>query len=153
MTRKSINETMLSVAQEVAGSRSVCPGGNTGCVLATEDGRILAVGYNGPMHGANDRISECIRDRLDLHGGFGYEVCPCVHAESNAVAHAARHGVSLQNAVAYVTRKPCGACARLLYQAGVERYWIPGAADFELTFEAAEEARARAEDEARQIYE
>ena len=42
-----------------------------------------------------------------------------VHAEANAVAFAARHGVSAAGATLYVTHAPCGGCAGLLVNAGV----------------------------------
>lgn len=154
--RKNIHQTMLGVALVMARSRSVCPGGITGCVIATSDGRILAVGYNGPMHGADDDLKRCVRDDLDLHGGFGYEVCPCVHAEANAVAHAARHGVRLSGAVAYTTRIPCGTCARLLWQAGVEDFYALEKDGTTVvhgnTFQMAEQARKEAAEVAHQVY-
>ena len=156
MPRSSIHQVMLGVALMTARQRSVCPGGYTGCVLATSDGRVLAVGYNGPMHGANDKISKCLRDVFDLHGGHGYELCPCVHAEANAVAHGARHGVSLAGAIAYVTRVPCGSCARLLWQAGVAKFFAlekDGTTVVEgNTFHVAEEAQERAASEAEDVY-
>lgn len=116
-----LSECLLKVAGAMAADRCICPGGFTGCVIATQDGRILAQGYNGPPHGWNDELKECLRDTLDLHGGIGYEVCPCVHAEINALAHAARHGVAVAGGIAYCTRKPCGLCARALLQAGIDR--------------------------------
>lgn len=108
------------------------------------------------MHGADDDLPECLRDKLDLHGGHGYELCPCVHAEANAVAHAARHGVRLSKAVAYATRVPCGTCARLLWQAGVEEYFALEKNGTDVvhgnTFQTAEAARQAAAEEAHQIY-
>ena len=43
-----------------------------------------------------------------------------IHAEGNAVAHAARHGVKLKGATAYVTHMCCKNCADLLIQAGIK---------------------------------
>jgi dCMP deaminase len=123
MTRATLSEVFLKVAGSLAGMRSICPGGATGCVIATADGRIVATGYNGPPHGWNDAAlvkKGCERDRLELHGGIGYEVCPCIHAEQNALSHAARHGVATDGCMAYCTRKPCSTCAKALLQAGVE---------------------------------
>ncbi len=120
--RQSIPRTMLNIAESLCQDRSVCPGGKTGCVIADSSGVILAMGYNGPMRGECDDMQECMRDKLGLHGGKSYNICPCVHAEANAIAHAARHGVSLKGGTAYITRMPCGNCARMLHQAGVEYY-------------------------------
>jgi dCMP deaminase len=119
VVRKPIHHVLLEMAEKMAHERSVCPGGYTGCALVTQDGRVLAMGYNGPPHGWSDALTECKRDALDLHGGVGYEVCPCVHAEANALAHAARHGVATEGAIALCTRKPCCACAKSLLQAGI----------------------------------
>lgn len=44
-----------------------------------------------------------------------------VHAELNALALAARHGVSVAGATCYSTRTPCSTCAGALVQAGIVR--------------------------------
>jgi dCMP deaminase len=41
------------------------------------------------------------------------------HAESNAVAFAARQGISTDGATLFVTVSPCEVCARLLIAAGI----------------------------------
>jgi dCMP deaminase len=49
---------------------------------------------------------------------------PCttaVHAEANAVAFAAKHGVSTRGSTLYTVFLPCGTCAPLLVNAGVVR--------------------------------
>lgn len=42
-----------------------------------------------------------------------------VHAEQNAIADAARRGVSLQDSTAYITHFPCVNCAKILASSGV----------------------------------
>jgi dCMP deaminase len=42
-----------------------------------------------------------------------------VHAEQNAVADAARRGISVDGCVAYVTHFPCINCAKILAAAGI----------------------------------
>ncbi|MEY3491829.1 MAG: hypothetical protein RL309_957 [Verrucomicrobiota bacterium] len=42
-----------------------------------------------------------------------------VHAEQNAVADAAKRGVSLQGTICYVTHFPCVNCAKILAAAGI----------------------------------
>jgi dCMP deaminase len=44
-----------------------------------------------------------------------------VHAEANAIVQAARSGVPIEGADAYVTASPCWGCFRLLANAGVVR--------------------------------
>jgi dCMP deaminase len=41
------------------------------------------------------------------------------HAEANALAYAARQGISTDGATLYVTLSPCDTCARLLIAAGI----------------------------------
>lgn len=136
VARKPMREVLLDMVQTMARERSPCPGGYTGCAIVSSDWRVLALGYNGPPHGWEDSLTTCTRDELDLHGGVGYEVCPCVHAEANALAHAARHGVATDGAIALCTRKPCCACAKSLLQAGIRRVaflGVGGSVDEQLT--------------------
>ncbi len=86
-----------------------------------------------------------MRDDLDLHNGVGYEVCPCVHAEANALAHAARHGVATDGAIALCTRQPCCACAKSLLQAGIERVAFYDAGDKILSLQTADIISSRIE--------
>lgn len=44
-----------------------------------------------------------------------------VHAETNAIAHAARQGVSLKGSTAYITLCPCVKCCATVAQSGVVR--------------------------------
>jgi dCMP deaminase len=43
------------------------------------------------------------------------------HAERNAIAWAARHGLALEGTEVHVTHMPCSACARSLINAGVTK--------------------------------
>jgi dCMP deaminase len=53
------------------------------------------------------------------------------HAEMNAIAQAARMGVSLQECSMVVTHPPCMICSRLIVQAGIIRVYAPTpSADF-----------------------
>lgn len=71
---------------------------------------IRATGYNGLPRGVNDDPRRMERPAKYLW---------TVHAEANAVAHAARTGASLLGCTAYVTHEPCAQCAALLINAGV----------------------------------
>ena len=66
------------------------------------------MGYNGFLPGAN-HISIVVNNHEQA----------TVHAEQNAISDAARRGVSLSGATAYVTHFPCIVCAKLLVAAGV----------------------------------
>ena len=93
------------------GSRSACERLHVGCVLVSSGphkNRIIAAGYNGFLPGSPHHSR--VRD--------GHEQAT-VHAEQNAVADAARRGVSLEGATAYITHFPCINCAKILAAAGI----------------------------------
>ena len=48
-----------------------------------------------------------------------------VHAEQNAIADAARRGISVDGATVYVTHFPCINCAKILAASGIAavKYW------------------------------
>lgn len=92
-------------------SRSTCERLRVGCVMVSSGehkNRIIAAGYNGHLPGV-PHVS-CVRD--------GHEQAT-VHAEQNAICDAARRGVSLANATAYITHFPCIICAKLLAATGI----------------------------------
>ncbi|OHE74250.1 MAG: dCMP deaminase [Verrucomicrobia bacterium GWF2_51_19] len=92
-------------------SRSSCGRLNVGCVLVSSGEhphRIIAAGYNGWLPGTSH--TSRIRDDHDLGP---------VHAEQNAVTDAARRGVSVAGATAYITHFPCIHCAKILVAAGI----------------------------------
>lgn len=91
--------------------RGTCSRLHVGCVVA-RGSRSVASGYNGAPPG----LPHCVH-RLD-------EDAPCreaTHAEANALAFAARYGVSTDGATVYTTHSPCAACAALVIAAGVSR--------------------------------
>jgi len=67
-----------------------------------------------------------LREKFARTGKKDWSVCPSVHAEANAVATAARNGVSVLAGRIYVSREPCDACYRLLANAGVATATWPG---------------------------
>lgn len=111
--------------------RSTCSRLHVGCVIE-RDGRILVQGYNGAPAGLDHCNHECTCDIEGYRAQFPSKtwahasVCnsaqPClqaVHAEQNAIAYAARHGVGLEGASAWVTNQPCMSCAQSLINAGI----------------------------------
>ena len=106
----------LNLACEVA-SWSKDDSTKVGCVITTEDHRIVSTGYNGLPRGAIDD-KESIPDRHDREKDkyLYYE-----HAERNAIYNAAYKGIALKDCVAYITMAPCMNCARGLIQSGLKR--------------------------------
>jgi len=92
-------------------SRSSCERLHVGCLMVSagaHPNRVIAAGYNGFLPGAPHDSK--VRD--------GHEQAT-VHAEQNAVADAAKRGITLQGAVCYVTHYPCVNCAKILASAGI----------------------------------
>ena len=112
--RPSWDDQFMDIAK-ITARRATCDRSHVGCVLAV-DARIVSTGYNGSFSEA---------DHCDQGGhhmvGDPPRCTRTVHAEMNAVADAARRGVSVEGATAYVTREPCTMCLKLLIAAGVER--------------------------------
>ncbi len=108
--RLSWDEYFMATAYLIS-SRSACRRLSVGCVIISGGegkNRLIAAGYNGFLPGAA-HVSR-IRD--------GHEQ-GTVHAEQNAVADAARRGISLAGTTAYVTHYPCLNCAKVLAAAGI----------------------------------
>jgi dCMP deaminase len=108
--RPSWDEYFMATALLIA-SRSACGRLHVGCVLVSggeHSNRIVAAGYNGFLPGTAHHSR--MRD--------GHEQAT-VHAEQNAIADAARRGVSVAGATAYVSHFPCINCAKVLAAAGI----------------------------------
>lgn len=119
MSRPSWDEYFLAIARVVA-TRAPCVRRQVGAVLVSVDKAILATGYNGPPRGAPHRDeTTCVR--VGLPSGERADVVCCAHAEANAIAQAARHGVAVAGSTLYVTTSPCAWCARSIVNAGVVR--------------------------------
>eukprot|EP00633_Aureoumbra_lagunensis_P001143 CAMPEP_0197290562 /NCGR_PEP_ID=MMETSP0890-20130614/7748_1 /TAXON_ID=44058 ORGANISM="Aureoumbra lagunensis, Strain CCMP1510" /NCGR_SAMPLE_ID=MMETSP0890 /ASSEMBLY_ACC=CAM_ASM_000533 /LENGTH=170 /DNA_ID=CAMNT_0042762599 /DNA_START=25 /DNA_END=537 /DNA_ORIENTATION=- len=92
----------------LASARSPCERLHVGCVIV-KDNRVLSMGYNGFFAGAP-------HTSIVAHG---HEQAT-VHAEMNAIAHAARSGIALDKAIAYITHYPCINCYRALVATGIQ---------------------------------
>lgn len=119
MERKSWDHYFMDIAHVVA-TRSPCVRRVVGAVLVSSDHQVLATAYNGPPRGAPHRDEKtCVR--IGIPSGTQADVVCCAHAESNAIAQAARHGVPVKGSTLYVTTSPCAWCARGIINAGVVR--------------------------------
>lgn len=109
--RPTKNQYAMLLARVVS-KRGTCDRKHVGCVIVDSEGHVLATGYNGASPGA-PHCSDV--GHLAVDG----RCVRTVHAESNAVGHAARTGRSLRGSTAYVTMHPCVECAKMLDAAGV----------------------------------
>jgi dCMP deaminase len=128
--RFSKEEYYLGIAKAVA-LRSPCLRRKYGAIIVKNDA-IVSTGYNGPARGStNCEEVGCIKEILNLPHYSGYDYCPAVHAEENAVINAARTGNSVIDGTLYlygidvktskpVSGMPCPRCKRVLINAGIK---------------------------------
>lgn len=119
--RPSWDEYFLKIV-ELVGSRGTCDRGRSGCVI-TKDRRILATGYVGSPIGI-DHCDEIGHEMHTVRHADGHETQHCIrtsHAELNAIANAARFGVSLEGSTLYCHMTPCYTCAKVIINAGIKR--------------------------------
>jgi dCMP deaminase len=129
----------MATAREFA-ERSTCDRLHVGAVIA-RNGRIVTTGYNGAAAGMphcehtyeevkSDFYTGPLQKLYTTRDGLGsvtYEpttdmTCPiAVHAEVNAIAYAARFGISTDACDLITTHSPCLACAKLIVNAGICR--------------------------------
>ena len=111
-TRIDKLEYYVSIA-EIVSKRSTCLKKAVGCVIVADSGAVISTGYNG----APSKQPHC------LDAGCILENDKCVravHAEENAIAQAAKHGIATDKASIYITHAPCFRCAKLLVNAGIK---------------------------------
>lgn len=131
MLRPEIDTTLMAIAS-LWEERSTCDRNHVGAII-TKDGRTLGSGYNGAPAG----MPHC--EHGSVHAGpIPRRLSPpavgllptgdlsrgckiAIHAEANAIAYAARHGVSIEGATIYTTLSPCYACSQLIIAAGLVR--------------------------------
>lgn len=134
--RPNWDEYFLMIAK-LAATRSTCLAFPVGAVIV-KNKQVLATGYNGSPSGSVHCTSQ----------GFCYpELSSCdaskilpsrsVHAEANAIAQAARHGISTSGAIIYVTLEPCLSCLKLIISAGIKEVF------YETPFNSGEKAALR----------
>lgn len=114
--RPSMDDTLLEMARVMA-LRGTCSRAQVGVVIA-RDGRVCATGYNGAPRG----MKHCVHPSGELSNARPVDAAICrwsTHAEANAVAFAARHGVALLGSTMYTTLTPCVVCAQLAVNTGI----------------------------------
>ncbi len=119
--RPNWHEYFMLIAKIVS-TRSTCHSRPTGAVIV-KDNHILSTGYNGAMPGAPHCIDQpdlpdgrpyCYRRSLGIPDVDKYNFCKASHAEANAIAQAARYGISVEGATLYTTLAPCYVCLKLI---------------------------------------
>ena len=125
MKRPDWDEYFLNVAKVVA-TRSSCLRRQVGAVIVN-DKDIVSTGYNGsPQYQRNCiEIGFCYRDLHHIPSGTQLERCRAVgsHAESNAIALAARNGHATRNSTIYIYGHEfvCYQCKAQIANANIKR--------------------------------
>lgn len=101
-----------------ASAQSLDPSSQVGCTLA--------IGHHDISSGYNDLPSGLEHTEERYERPLKYRLI--VHAEQNAIATAAKLGRPTKGATAYVTLRPCSACAILLINAGITCIVVPESA-------------------------
>lgn len=117
--RPTWNEYFLMLAKLTA-TRSTCLAFPVGAVIV-KDRQVLATGYNGSPSGS----AHCTAQGYCYPGLSSCDASKtmpsrAVHAEANAIAQAAKHGISTNGASIYVTLEPCVSCLKLIISSGIK---------------------------------
>lgn len=113
-----------------------CPRKAVGAVLV-RDGRCISWGYNGAPPGAPHceennhgwKLIPSVTEDTETQILYEREMLSemgcrnATHAEANALAFAAKQGISTDGCVLFVTVAPCDTCSKLLIAAGIRRVY------------------------------
>lgn len=129
MVRDRISrEEMFSQICSVVAQRSTCLRSQVGALIV-RDGRIISMGYNGPVSGMpacskpdSSQQVLIIAEVLEPTGTecMGPGCTRSLHAETNAIAFAARAGVSVEGCTMYCSLSPCINCAKVIVNSGIK---------------------------------
>ena len=128
--RISRDEMFIKICQVVA-QRSTCLRSQVGAVIV-KDNRVVSMGYNGPVSGMPacedlPNVLECpTEETFSLWRENHPLMCQgagctrSLHAETNAIAFAARAGVAVEGCTMYCTMSPCINCAKVIVNSGIK---------------------------------
>lgn len=113
----TINQAELDYLMGVAkltASRSKAIRLQVGAVVTDSKFNAVAAGFNGTVRGYHTNNCEHMVD-----GQLVTDDRLTIHAEQNAIAHAARRGISIDGGIAVLTHSGCCKCTSLLIQCGI----------------------------------
>ncbi|MGE5549040.1 MAG: deoxycytidylate deaminase [Bacteroidota bacterium] len=134
MERPSKEEYYLRLAEAVS-ARSTCLRRRFGAVIVKDD-QIISTGYAGAPRGTPNclELGVCPREKAGIPAGQRYELCRSVHAEANAIIHAARRDmlggtlylacVNARSGELVPGTRPCKMCTRLIINAGLKEVFV-----------------------------
>lgn len=119
MDRITWDEYFMTVAY-ITAQRSPDKHTKLGCVIASPDNNLIAVGYNGIPRGMNHPLDDSPMWERPLK----YSIM--AHAEENAIINSGRNGSNIVGAKLYVPWLPCNTCARLIISSGIKTVIVHG---------------------------
>lgn len=84
-----------------------------GCVVVKDDIPI-SLSWNGTPPNWDNNCEDDIDGKLVTRNDV-------IHAEENAIAKLAKHGISSDGASIFITHSPCINCSRLIFKSGIKR--------------------------------
>ncbi len=107
---------------EIVGTRGTCDRGRGGCVIV-KNNRIVATGYVGSPAGTKhcDEVGHEMHTVIHESGEQSRHCIRTTHMEQNAIAQAARFGISIDGGTLYLKMTPCYTCAKIIINAGIKR--------------------------------
>ena len=114
------SEYFMEIAHTVA-TRATCDRGRSGCVIV-KDKQILVTGYVGAPRGLPhcDDVGHLFKKVIHEDDKVSQHCVRTVHAEQNAIAQAARLGISIDGATLYCKMTPCRTCAMMIINCGIK---------------------------------
>ena len=135
-------DDMFSQICTVVAQRSTCLRSQVGALIV-KNGRIVSMGYNGPVSGmpacvkplplmelsmdngymwmgTYSRKPESLKEKIMERACMGPGCTRSLHAETNAIAFAARAGVSVEGCTMYCSMSPCINCAKVIVNSGIK---------------------------------
>jgi dCMP deaminase len=97
--------------------KSKDPSRKVGAIITSPENQVISTGFNGFPIGVQDSLNGITASRYEGTKKYDFTV----HAEVNAIAFAARAGVSTNNGTLYCSLFPCKECSKALIQAGIRR--------------------------------
>jgi len=119
--RPSWDEYFMNIAHTV-GDRATCDRGRTGCAIV-KNKQIISTGYVGAPAGCAscDDAGHEMNTVIHEDSTQSRHCVRTTHNEQNAIAQAARVGISTEGATLYCMMTPCYTCAKLIINAGIKR--------------------------------
>lgn len=103
-------------------AKATCDRGRSGALIA-RDKRQLTTGYVGSPVGLPhcDEEGHLFEMRYNSEGTSSKHCIRTTHAEANAIAQAAKAGISINGATLYCKMVPCRDCAKLIINSGIKK--------------------------------